>query len=305
MHKNIHKKASVIIATICLLACSAHAMENGDARGQALEREQELAAAVNSPIFGPVFEPILGPVLGPILGDEIIDADEWLYQNYLEKKAQAEKKQKELDTKQEKLDKDFLTACLCDETVDILQLLDDGANPNTFTRNSGAAFFRCAHLQNKVAVEAFLKKGIDVPLLERVHGSTLIATNTFHDLTITQKLIDGGANINKQSAFGTAIHHAIRYGFADMVELLIKAGADLTQKDIDRRTPLQLAHSWLSLSLRDGNSPEHHSSEYLARLRRIVCLLGGDPRDSYYDHSRILAQWQLVEKRCQREESKE
>jgi ankyrin repeat protein len=57
-----------------------------------------------------------------------------------------------------------------------------------------------------------------------------------------QAFVDAGIDINVPSITGDPLlHYAITMRFANMVPVLISGGADMTSKDLNGRTPLQLA----------------------------------------------------------------
>jgi len=60
---------------------------------------------------------------------------------------------------------------------------------------------------------------------------------------ITKKLLEMGADLNiKTLSFGwTALHRAVFWNNLEMAEFLVKAGSDLTIKNIDGETALDLA----------------------------------------------------------------
>ena len=63
-----------------------------------------------------------------------------------------------------------------------------------------------------------------------------------HNLAIIRDLLEHGAPVNaQQEAAWTALHEAARSGRQDMIDLLLKYGADPTAKNDDGITPIQLA----------------------------------------------------------------
>ena len=59
---------------------------------------------------------------------------------------------------------------------------------------------------------------------------------------IVELLVEQGADVTaKDKSFSTPIHLASSFGTPEIVQLLIERGADITAEDERRRTPLHLA----------------------------------------------------------------
>jgi len=54
-------------------------------------------------------------------------------------------------------------------------------------------------------------------------------------------LEDGAAELNTTAGFGTPLHHAVRWGHAEIVTLLLEAGADATARNADGHDAAALA----------------------------------------------------------------
>jgi ankyrin repeat protein len=97
------------------------------------------------------------------------------------------------------------------------------------------------------AIEFLINNGADInakdiygdtPLLDAIYGDTY---KTFC------KILDLGADINAQRLGfkkTTFLHEAVRLNFKLFVEKLCKMGADLTIKDSNGQTPLDMAKGW-------------------------------------------------------------
>ncbi len=129
-------------------------------------------------------------------------------------------------------------------TEEIVQLLEQGADPNARASDGDPILYRMAFRGNERAVKILLERGAD-PNLSNVHGLTplLIAALNGH-LFVLRLLAECGANPNLRDPLGyTALLTAIKRGNAQMVETLLEVGADPNVQSPDGKTPLQWAES--------------------------------------------------------------
>jgi ankyrin repeat protein len=114
-------------------------------------------------------------------------------------------------------------------------LIANGADVNSRERYSGRTPVELAMNGNHNEVaELLISKGADIsPLHFALHMA---------DPAKARSLIEGGADVNKRTPYGTTpLHKAVRRGFKDIVELLIENGADVNAKDNWDWTPLHSA----------------------------------------------------------------
>jgi pectate lyase len=118
------------------------------------------------------------------------------------------------------------------KTVELL--LANGADVNSKGRgNRTAAEFAMQGNHNDV-VELLVSKGADI--------SPLHMALYMKDEAKAKSLIEGGADVNKPTPYGTTpLHRAVSAGFKDLAELLISKGANVNAKDNWDRTPLHRA----------------------------------------------------------------
>ena len=111
-------------------------------------------------------------------------------------------------------------------------LIANGADVNSRERYYGRtpAEFAMNGNHNEVA-ELLISKGADIsPLHFALHMA---------DPAKARSLIEGGADVNKRTPYGTTpLHRAVGAGFTDIVELLIAKGANVNVKDNWDWTPL-------------------------------------------------------------------
>jgi ankyrin repeat protein len=123
---------------------------------------------------------------------------------------------------------------------------------------NGTPLYYAAKEGHNVVVNQLLKKGADVNLrvsrysirrlgqwldkLEIVEDTPLIAAIKNNYPRIAKSLIQAGADVNLQGVYNnTALHHAVSLQSIDMIAALIKAGAEVSIKNNDHKTPKDIA----------------------------------------------------------------
>ncbi|HCO95235.1 MAG TPA: hypothetical protein DIU00_15005 [Phycisphaerales bacterium] len=119
------------------------------------------------------------------------------------------------------------------EIVEVL--LEHGVDVNVGEKYYNGTAAEGAMGQNhKEIVELLISKGADV--------SALNFALYIKDEAQARSLIEGGADVNKQTPYGTTpLHRAVGAGLKKIVELLIDKGADVNAKDNWSWTPLHSA----------------------------------------------------------------
>lgn len=99
--------------------------------------------------------------------------------------------------------------------------------------NNTAAEFAMKRGHTKIA-ELLISKGADISPL---HFALYVK-----DKAKAKSLIEGGADVNKRTPYGTSpLHRAVKANFVDIARLLIDHGADVNAKDNWDWTPLHSA----------------------------------------------------------------
>jgi ankyrin repeat protein/transglutaminase-like putative cysteine protease len=143
------------------------------------------------------------------------------------------------------------------EIVELLLAHGADVNIGEDSYNRTAAEFAMNGGHDKI-VELLISKGADIPPLHLA----LYAK----DKSKARSLIEGGADVNKRTGYGTTpLHRAVSAGYTGIVELLIDKGADVNAKDNWSWTPLHssvyqgkdivelLIAKGANLNARDGN----------------------------------------------------
>lgn len=97
------------------------------------------------------------------------------------------------------------------------------------------------------AVAMLLRRGASVNALDRDSRNCplWLAINNQNDASVLTRLIGAGARVNELTDASpgcpTALHLAARDGFAGAVRVLLEAGADATVRNVDGKTPAELA----------------------------------------------------------------
>ncbi|HUU17636.1 MAG TPA: ankyrin repeat domain-containing protein [Sedimentisphaerales bacterium] len=155
-------------------------------------------------------------------------------------------------------------------------LLENGADVNIRVKyyNLTAAEIAMNNNHNKV-VELLIAKGADI--------SPLHLAIYMKDEAKAKSLIEGGADVNERTPYGTTpMHGAVDAGLKDIVELLIAKGAD-----VNVRTPY-------------GTTPMHRAVEGLKDIVELLIAKGADvnSRDNWSWtplHSAVYGHNEIVE----------
>ena len=113
---------------------------------------------------------------------------------------------------------------------------------NLFGKDNNHEFLNACRLGQIENVERFLKSNqIDINSQDEYGKTALICATDLGYKDILELLIKGGANPNIQEENGnTALICAVEIGRVDIVELLIKSGADLNIQDKNGETALRI-----------------------------------------------------------------
>ncbi|GMH40166.1 hypothetical protein BSKO_08070 [Bryopsis sp. KO-2023] len=163
------------------------------------------------------------------------------------------------------------------ETVEIL--LDAGASIDATNANGTTSLYAAAQNGNLDVVQILIDRGADVNKASIWGSSPLVVASQEGFVKIGKALLDAGADpdiVKKNSGQG-ALWSASFGGFGEVVELLLKHGADVDLADSSKTTPLYAAaqnnrtgvvKSLLGadadpdLARRDGNAPLHTASAH-------------------------------------------
>jgi ankyrin repeat protein len=132
----------------------------------------------------------------------------------------------------------------------------------TITPSGSQALVMSASKGDAQSIENLVSKGADVNAQDQI--SPLMAAADSGQVSTVALLLKKGARVNDRAALNgmTALHFAARKGFLEVVELLLKSGADFEITDSDGFTPLWSAafmnqEKSLDLLLKKGASINH------------------------------------------------
>jgi serine/threonine protein kinase len=116
--------------------------------------------------------------------------------------------------------------------------INNGAPLNTVNYYEETPLMRAALFGNREKMELLIENGADITL-----GTPLHKAVELKDLETATLLIKYNADINKTDEFGsTPLHYAVRIeGNSESVRFLLENGASTAIKDMDHKTPLDLA----------------------------------------------------------------
>jgi len=112
-------------------------------------------------------------------------------------------------------------------------------NAETITYPQGFLLHWAARSNLVYLIEALIKYGADVNVLNNNNETPLHFAAESGCLDALNKLIEYGANVNAlYNNRATALHFAAKNGYTDVVKVLITQGADVNAQDFHDRTPL-------------------------------------------------------------------
>lgn len=128
----------------------------------------------------------------------------------------------------------------------VQKLIAQGANVDELEPNGDAPLVMAAYLGHSEIVRMLLEAGADVKAVDPGMKATALHAASYAGRTEAAKLlVQHGIEIDKQGPYNgyTALHDAIWQNNVDVARVLIDAGANLTLKSNDGKTPLDFARS--------------------------------------------------------------
>lgn len=126
-------------------------------------------------------------------------------------------------------------------------LMDNGAviAPNICKESACASSITPLHQaawRTPNVVEFFIKRGVDINILDDGHKSALHEAFSGDSIRSIKLLCDAGINVNQQDKYGmTALHVGAKREKVNGIKLLMNYNPDVNLKDISGRTPLHYA----------------------------------------------------------------
>lgn len=112
---------------------------------------------------------------------------------------------------------------------------------NQLDREGETALMKASKYGDAAIVNDLLSKGADVHVVNSIGETALILASQAGNNDIVKELLAAGSNIHHRSHAGTAIIMAAQEGHTDVVKTLIQAGANVNDVNTDSNdTPLHL-----------------------------------------------------------------
>ena len=141
---------------------------------------------------------------------------------------------------------DLLDASERGNVRDIEQALTDGADANETDAFEMTPLMIAAGAGRAKAVELLLNHGASIDASADLSGTALMRAASDGNTDVVRILLKRGASVNNLNRFGeSALVRAIECGDApvEIVQMLLRAGADPNVRCLDGQTPLSLAMS--------------------------------------------------------------
>ncbi|MCI0472751.1 MAG: ankyrin repeat domain-containing protein, partial [Ignavibacteria bacterium] len=135
----------------------------------------------------------------------------------------------------------IFTYCDKGKTDKVLHLLDNGADVNMVWKSVDQSLVtRAALLNQEEMVKLLIERGANV---NPKYGETLCEAVSSQNIEIVRMVLNAGARVNGDFGFenNTPLHRAAYTGIAEIVQLLLSAGADTGARNRNIETPLQIA----------------------------------------------------------------
>lgn len=124
----------------------------------------------------------------------------------------------------------LMIACSSSNPGNVSTLLREGADPNLVDENGNSALGHAIDAGCLECVKLLLNYNVDINEIRAGKTPLMVAVCQDEEnlnQEIVNFLLENGANVNKQSAYGTALWEAISYENLDMVKFLIGKGANI------------------------------------------------------------------------------
>lgn len=144
---------------------------------------------------------------------------------------------------------ELIDAVTAGNMAQVAALLKSGADVNASNEEGTTALMQAAALGKLDLVELLLRSGASVDATDARGWTALMKSLFNYEMNrgfpeVAQALIEAGANIEHQIAYGTRpLMLAAGYGEAGVVEVLLAAGADVNAKNEGGRTARVMAET--------------------------------------------------------------
>jgi len=116
------------------------------------------------------------------------------------------------------------------------------ANQNGITALHGTTMFEEAACGQAACAQMLIDAGAKIDALDTLNTTPLIMAVSRNRIAVFDVLIRNHANINAKSALNvTALHYASKFGFVELIQRLLDAGADWSILDVQDKMPEEVA----------------------------------------------------------------
>lgn len=147
-------------------------------------------------------------------------------------------------TKQARLDEQLFDAIHKNEVGAVAQLLQKGANANAVDVQNCSPLIIAVYnrLCTMEMIDVLLENGADVHYYAKKIGTPLTWAAIKNKVPELERFVSLGADIESRDDAGNrTLHHAACHGSSEVLQVLLKAGADTTAVNNKGQTPLDMA----------------------------------------------------------------
>ena len=147
---------------------------------------------------------------------------------------------------------EIVTAAAKKNIGKVKKCIRKGDNINAKSRSKWSALSYSVKNNDLIMAKLLLENGADVDITINTKESPLLMSAKYNNSRIAKLLIQNGADVNfKDIMKFTVVHWAAKNGNTDLLNLLLSNGANINARNINGRSPLDVAKPNVKNYLKD------------------------------------------------------